>query len=246
LEWSFKLKKIIVFTCLIMGLQNAKADFFKTTLDELASPVTTDAKYYLLGGSVLTGLLALDGFDRVEQHIQYETVDDKPLGKYSKYGDLAGQMVPNAIYILANYTLGYFSDDPKLYDRSLHMFKATLYSGLATNILKYTVRERRPDSNHRDSFPSGHTTSAFAFAAVIGTEHEWYWAVPAYTLAAVVAYSRINDNAHRVHDVVAGATIGLSYGLSLHYLYKDEKSEVAKYSISPYGKGLMLGYHTEF
>jgi hypothetical protein len=214
---------------------------------ELVSPVTTDAKYYLLGGSLLTAVLALDSVeDTLGHEIQDDTVEDKPLGSFSKLGDLAGQMIPNAMYVGALYGMYYFTDYVGYKDKSLHMLKSTAYTALTTTVLKKIVREPRPNSNNRESFPSGHTASAFAFASVIGTEHEWYWGAAAYTMAGFVALSRINDNAHRLHDVVGGAVIGLSYGLSLHYLYKDENSEIAKVYLAPYSNGLLVGYRTDF
>lgn len=236
-----------ILLLLLTSLCNA--GFWTQTGKELTSPVTTDAKYYLLGGSLLTAVLTMDSVeDGLGHDMQDETVEDKPLGSMSAYGDLAGQMIPNAIYIVSMYGVYYFTDDDSAKSKSIHMLKSTIYTGLTTSILKAAIHEPRPEetNTHRDSFPSGHTASAFAFASVIGTEHEWYWGAAAYTMAGFVALSRINDNAHRLHDVVGGAVIGLTYGLSLHYLYKDEKSPIAKFYIAPLYDGLLVGYRTSF
>lgn len=224
------------------------AGFWKTAWNDFASPVTTDAKFYLLGGSILTAGFAIDGVEDTLGHdVQNETVENKPLGSASKIFDLAGQMIPNAIYMGTMYGIYLYNEDEAYKKKTVHMLKSTVYSGIVANVLKKTIREPRPNnSNSRESFPSGHTTTAFAFASVIGTEHEWYWGVAAYSMASLVAFSRINDNAHRLHDVVGGAALGLSYGLSIHYLYKDKNSEIAKFSIIPYGEGIMLGYRTQF
>ncbi len=40
-------------------------------------------------------------------------------------------------------------------------------------------------------------------------------------LAAFVGYSRINDNQHRLHDVIAGATIGLTCAYGIHYAHQE-------------------------
>jgi membrane-associated phospholipid phosphatase len=93
------------------------------------------------------------------------------------------------------------------------MFKATAYAASVTTILKYTIREPRPnDHSIRNSFPSGHSTTAFAFGGYVTAEHGWGWGSAAILLSTFTAYSRINDNAHRLHDVTAGATIGWVYG----------------------------------
>ena len=112
------------------------------------------------------------------------------------------------------------------------MFRATLYSGMLTNIIKYTIPETRPNNIGHESFPSGHTTTAFAFASIVAMNHKWYWGVPAFAFASFVGYSRINDNKHYLHDVTVGATIGLSYGLGIYYL--DEAKE--KNSAVPWRK----------
>ncbi len=223
---------------------NVQAGFWEDTWREIASPVTTPAKYYLLGGSALTGILVIDSVeDSLGHDIQNETVEDKPLGSFSPVGDIGGQMVPNALYIGGMYAMYYFTDEEIYKSRTLHMFKSTLYSAVSATIIKAIAREPRPDTDNRDSFPSGHTTTAFAFAAVVGTEHEWYWGVPAYGLAGLVAWSRINDNKHRLHDVVGGAVLGLTYGLSLHYLYKKKDQNV---TLLPYGNGVAVQYTVDF
>lgn len=61
------------------------------------------------------------------------------------------------------------------------------------------------------SFPSGHTATAFSLAAGVSmyADDVWWVAVPAYTLATGVAYSRIRADAHFLSDVFVGATIGI-------------------------------------
>jgi membrane-associated phospholipid phosphatase len=57
------------------------------------------------------------------------------------------------------------------------------------------------------SFPSGHTTLAFATAATLGI---WIprWRYVFYALACVTAAERVAENAHYVTDVIAGAGLG--------------------------------------
>jgi membrane-associated phospholipid phosphatase len=74
---------------------------------------------------------------------------------------------------------------------------------------KEVVRKTRPDGSDQQSFPSGHTSSAFSGAAFLGTRYGWQWGVPAYAAAAFVGYSRVQANQHFVDDVVAGASIAL-------------------------------------
>lgn len=88
---------------------------------------------------------------------------------------------------------------------------ATAYAamGILTNGIKYTVREKRPDSNARNSFPSGHTATAFMGAELVRLEYGWPYAVGAYTVATGIAFLRLYNGRHWLNDVIAGAGIGI-------------------------------------
>jgi membrane-associated phospholipid phosphatase len=64
------------------------------------------------------------------------------------------------------------------------------------------------------SFPSGHSASAFAFAAAAGRELPWL-APPLRALATAVAYSRVHTGVHYPADAVAGSIIGASIGATV-------------------------------
>jgi membrane-associated phospholipid phosphatase len=61
------------------------------------------------------------------------------------------------------------------------------------------------------SFPSGHTASAFAFAAAVTVDLPRL-ALPLYALATAVGYSRVHTGVHYPSDVMAGAVLGLTVG----------------------------------
>lgn len=88
------------------------------------------------------------------------------------------------------------------------MFMASL-----TNSLKYTVRERRPDGSSSNSFPSGHTATAFMAATILHKEYgqtrsPWY-SVAGYSMATATAVGRVLNNRHWVTDVLVGAGVGI-------------------------------------
>jgi hypothetical protein len=79
---------------------------------------------------------------------------------------------------------------------------------LATEALKFATNETRPNGGPR-SFPSGHTSIAFAGAEFIRKEYGWGWALPAYLGAGFVGWSRVQAKKHYTHDVIAGAVVGV-------------------------------------
>lgn len=78
-----------------------------------------------------------------------------------------------------------------------------------TNGLKYTIREPRPDSSSRNSFPSGHTATAFTGAELVRAEYGWGYGLAAYTVATGVAFMRMYNGRHWLTDVLAGASVGI-------------------------------------
>ncbi|MDE6294774.1 MAG: phosphatase PAP2 family protein [Muribaculaceae bacterium] len=76
-------------------------------------------------------------------------------------------------------------------------------------ILKYSVRELRPDHSNYHSFPSGHSTVAFAAAGFLQRRYGWKFGAPAYALATYTAVGRVLAKKHHWWDVVAGAAIGV-------------------------------------
>ncbi|WP_169312702.1 phosphatase PAP2 family protein [Hylemonella gracilis] len=101
-----------------------------------------------------------------------------------------------------------------------------LSTALTVHSLKKTTRQKRPDYDSgeaRDSFPSGHTASAFAGAAFIHRRYGFSQAAVPYALAAFVGYSRIQAGAHHPRDVAGGALIA---GFST-WLFVDERQHTS-------------------
>jgi hypothetical protein len=79
---------------------------------------------------------------------------------------------------------------------------------VVTGVLKHAASETRPDGG-KHSFPSGHTSMAFAGAEAIRREYGWGWGTPALLAAGFVGWSRVETRRHYTHDVLFGAAIGV-------------------------------------
>jgi membrane-associated phospholipid phosphatase len=103
-------------------------------------------------------------------------------------------------------------------------------SGMITPAIKFVTGRARPRENlgvahfhpfslsysSNSSFPSGHTTEAFALASVIASHYEETWVAGAsYSVAGLVGVARSYHGAHFASDVLAGALIGTLVGKSV-------------------------------
>ena len=81
---------------------------------------------------------------------------------------------------------------------------------LAVEGIKYATNRVRPNGDHdrrNSAFPSSHAANAFAVAVIL--VRRWRRsAVPAFAVAALIAYSRMYLNKHWAVDVLAGSALG--------------------------------------
>ena len=83
----------------------------------------------------------------------------------------------------------------------------------AVNSMKYTIKRERPDGSKNNSFPAGHTATAFMAATIMHREYGLtrspLYSIGGYTVATATAFSRQLNNRHWLSDVLAGAGIGV-------------------------------------
>ena len=148
---------------------------------------------------------------------------------------------PYEAYILAGMGVyGFIFKSEKIKTTTLLATQAYITGGLMESLLKFLSGRERPfsldstkiqsepkfhgpfysagkDENGKKlntSFPSGHTTVAFAAATVFAMEYRNRPWVPiiAYTAATLIGLSRITENKHWATDVLAGAALGYLTG----------------------------------
>ena len=137
----------------------------------------------------------------------------------------------------------------------LTIISATAYLLTSATVfgVKTLTRVERPDGSTANSFPSGHTASAFAGAEILRRE---YWnvspwiGVAGYAVAAGTGFLRMYNNRHWLTDVIAGAGFGILCAEAAYWLYPFitktffRKRYDANVFLSPYvsadSKGLAL------
>lgn len=108
-------------------------------------------------------------------------------------------------------------------DRILCGATAYILMAATTNAIKYAVGEMRPDSNTRNSFPSGHSANAFCGAELMRIEYGNWIGLAGYAVAVTTGVMRMYNERHWWNDVIAGAGIGILCARAAYWLLPLER-----------------------
>ncbi len=125
-------------------------------------------------------------------------------------GNLIGQFAFQVSAGAATYAIGKAAGNNKAALVGRDIIRAQILSQTLTQAVKFTVQRQRPDRSNDKSFPSGHSSSAFATATVLQRHYGWKVGVPAYALGGYVSLARMAWNRHHATDVVMGAAFGIA------------------------------------
>lgn len=139
------------------------------------------------------------------------------------------------------YSIGLIKKDKTIQKQGIYVAGSVLVSIGMSTALKYSINRERPYLNYPDldnlntestpSFPSGHTSPAFATATSLSIAFpKWYVIAPAYIWAGAIGYSRMHIGVHYPSDILGGAIVGsgsayLSYLLN-HWINNKTKKEI--------------------
>ncbi len=116
-------------------------------------------------------------------------------------------------------------------DRTIIYGLSTIITTAIVTPLKHFTKEQRPDGSGLNSFPSGHTATAFAAAEFMRQEYKdvspWY-GIAGYAAATATAVLRLYNNKHWVGDVVAGAGIGIISTKLAYWIYPSIQRKLFK------------------
>ena len=122
--------------------------------------------------------------------------------------------------------------------------------GITVNSFKKTASVERPDGSNFNSFPSGHTATAFMGAELMYQEFKdesiWY-GVSGYIVATGTGVFRMYNNRHWLTDVAAGAGIGILSAKAGYWLYPvvsklfNTKKQKSKTVLIPFYDGNKTG-----
>ncbi len=177
-------------------------------------------------------------FFMVDDEIKSEFQDNRS----STTNDMSDLFEPfgNGTYsfpaLVGLYLYGRFGENEKMERTALLAAESFLVTGLFTTVIKVSIGRHRPSKRNNSStydgpntsnksFPSGHTSTAFAIATVVANEYEEVPLVApiSYGIATLTGLSRINDNQHWASDVFFGAALGYFTAKTILRLHSNKK-----------------------
>jgi membrane-associated phospholipid phosphatase len=165
----------------------------------------------IVGGIAASSATPMDGpIDR------YFQLRNRP---FARAGNIGGNGLVAGGAIGGLFLLGQHSDNDKFRSFTYSAAQGFIVNHTITSGLKMMTHRLRPDGRNSQSFPSGHTSTAFMWATVAANHYGWKVGLPAYLAASYVGASRLSHKSHHLTDVVAGAAIGYVVGSTVSKRY---------------------------
>jgi membrane-associated phospholipid phosphatase len=225
-----------------------------TTLEDtklyFTSPLRWDEEDWLYFGGALIAVGAAHSFDdRVRDHF---ATGSKAILNGGEDKNSLRDAAPTVALIAGTGLAAWYMDDRDGYRETWALIEAASFSGATAEVLGYATGRERPDATTSsnewgkggDSFPSLHTTVAFAVGTVFAEsgndEYRWIRRIIGYGVAGATAYVRVDENVHWLSDTVAGAAIGVA--TAKFVLNRQDAQNRGTMQIEPMKGGWMVSY----
>lgn len=221
------------------------------------APLHWNGRDWEFFGGALAAIAVSHHYDtQVRTH--YDAGYRSPLGP--KESGALSDALPGAALFLGTWGYAKLIGSHAGEGEAWNMLEAGGLSLVDSYALKYIIRRPGPaDSTNSNgwfkgggtSFPSEHTTAAFAVGTVLAEsgnpEFRWVRRVIGYGVGFGTAYLRMKHNAHWLSDTVAGGALGMA---TAHFVMnrsaQREEQEDTEMSLVPVQGGLMLAFSTDW
>ena len=188
---------------------------------------------WALGGLVAAGVVGItvNGAHCDNSVADHYTKNRSQLNTFwDTVGDAGGNPGTHFAVAGAMYFGGLWAEDVKTYETSKTLVNALIINDVLTLALKGMARTRSPNGE-ACGWPSGHTSSSFCFATVLGEAYGPWVGVPLLLGATYVGYERIDARNHDFSDVLSGALIGIAIG---HAVAQNHKVRIFGFEVVPW------------
>lgn len=226
-------------------LENTVQDSLSNNLDKT---YTLNYKNLIAPTAFISfGIISLqnEGLKELNASTRYEISEHQPkhltLDNYTQYMPAAMVYGLNIAGIKGKHNFR---------DRTILYASSQLIAAAFVVPLKRFVREERPDGSNTQSFPSGHTTTAFSSAHFLFKEYKdsnLLLSFSGYPFAIFTGTYRMFNDRHWVNDVITGAGFGILSTELAYFLYPkvnkllSGKNKKTSTNISPFYNDKSLG-----
>ncbi|MFR9562436.1 MAG: phosphatase PAP2 family protein [Rikenellaceae bacterium] len=175
----------------------------------LDDPYSVDVKQIIIPLSLIavaSTTLYTKPINYVDQEIQDEIVarqDTYTIDDYMQYFPVATMWLLDGFGVESRHGFK---------EQTTNLAMSCAFMAILVNSGKYTIRRLRPNNSTYNSFPSGHTATAFMGAEFLRMEYGQtspLIGLVGYSFAFATGYMRIRRNKHYFTDVLAGAGVGI-------------------------------------
>ncbi len=218
--------------------------------DYYTAPLHWDAEDWLYFGGTLAVVAGSHEFDaRVRDHFA-KGPDDGLNGGQDK--NVLRDALPAVGLIVGTGVYAGFLRDTDGYRETWSLVEAGVLSTATGEMLSLAAGRERPDAavssdqwrHGGDSFPSVHTSAAFAIGMVFAEsgndEYRWMRRILGYGIAGATGYIRVKEDVHWVSDTVAGAALGIA--TARFVLNRQDRDSHADLAFQPVKGGWQLNY----
>jgi membrane-associated phospholipid phosphatase len=215
----------------------------------ITAPFRVDQQSFWLA-SAAVGLTATSSLlDRTFRDHFFPSINTIGSKDFRTFGD--GMQVVGPLVGTGFFIEGVKNDNDHSKETGYLSFECLIWTAAIEGGLNYVVGRSRPlhtdhpysfrPFRYDSSFPSGHTTQAFAAATVFSEQYpHWYVIAPTYTLAAATGLSRMYSSKHWFSDVVGGGMLGIFIAHTIRTHRRREDQKKTTWDISTNGENLML------
>src|SRR5271155_708556 len=233
---------------------HAADSLLDTTLEDtklyFTAPLRWNEEDWLYFGGALAAIGAAHSFDeRIRDHF---ATGSKAILNGGEDKNSLRDAAPTVALIAGTGLAAAFIDDRDGYREAWSLIEAGAFSGATAEVLGYATGRERPDATTSanewgkggDSFPSLHTTVAFAVGTVFAEsgndDYRWLRRIIGYGVASATGYVRVDENVHWLSDTVAGAALGIA--TAKFVLNRQDAQSHGTVQFQPVKNGWLVSY----
>jgi membrane-associated phospholipid phosphatase len=188
----------------------------------------------LILGVAAGGVIAMREGDADREVREWVNQHPERWGEGTHVLGIIGEVQWQAPALVGLYAYSLWSQDEELHDVSGSLLSAFTITSVTTTVIKFVANTDRPSTDWNDGhygFPSYHTSSSFAIAAVLDEYYGPAAGLPAYALAGLIGFSRVDEQDHDLSDVFFGSVLGFVIGKSVagRHLCGDSRVQLLPY-----------------